>query len=80
MDVLLQTVKQIVEWVVPNLKVEDACMEHLIEDVDEPFLLGPRTDNELADYDAGFQAGEDGKEPDDTETLAWQRGWAEAQE
>ena len=49
-------------------------------DVDEPFLLGPRTDNELADYDAGFKAGGDGRELDDTETLAWQRGWAEAQE
>jgi|HubBroStandDraft_6_1064221.scaffolds.fasta_scaffold915496_1 hypothetical protein len=33
----------------------------------------------MEDYDAGFMAGEASKEPDNTETLAWQRGWAEAQ-
>jgi hypothetical protein len=26
--------------------------------------------------DAGFEAGSQGKEPDDTKSLAWQRGWA----
>jgi hypothetical protein len=46
----------------------------------EPFLMRERTPEELADYDAGFIAGEDGKENDDTKSFAWQRGWGEAQE
>jgi hypothetical protein len=29
--------------------------------------------------DAGFEAGSQGEEPDDTKSLAWQRGWAETQ-
>jgi hypothetical protein len=75
MDELTNKVKHILEAADPHITVVEVK-----DDVDEPFLLRPRTDNELADYDAGFQAGEDGKEPNDTETLAWQRGWAEAQE
>lgn len=46
----------------------------------EPFLLCPRSDEEIAEYDLGFQAGKDGQEADDTKSEAWQRGWAEAQE
>ena len=46
----------------------------------EPFLLRPRSDEEIAEYDLGFQAGKDGKEEDDTKSEAWQRGWTEAQE
>jgi hypothetical protein len=50
------------------------------EDIDEPFMMAKHSPEEIADYDAGFAAGSDGKEPDDTKSLAWQRGWAEAQE
>lgn len=51
------------------------------EDVDkEPFMLRERTPIELADYDAGFKTGQEGKEPEDHQSLAWQRGWAEARE
>ena len=80
MDELTNKVKQILVAADPHITVVEVGMEPVTDDVDEPFLLRPRTDNELADYDAGFKAGGDGKEPDDTETLAWQRGWAEAQE
>jgi predicted transcriptional regulator len=61
-------------------EVEEVQMEPSIEDVDEPFLVRERTEVETADYDAGFMAGEAGEELDDTESLAWQRGWAEAKE
>jgi hypothetical protein len=79
-DLLLQTVKQIAQWVEPYARVEEVHMEPSIEDVDEPFLRRERTQEEMEDYYAGFKAGEAGKEPDDTKTLAWQRGWAQAQE
>jgi hypothetical protein len=50
-------------------------------DVDsEPFMLRQRTDEEIADYDKGFEVGQKGGQIDDTKTQAWQRGWAEAQE
>ena len=49
-------------------------------DDEDPFMLRERSEQELADYDEGFAAGSQGKEPDDTKSLAWQRGWAEAQE
>jgi hypothetical protein len=80
MDLLLQTVKQIAEWAGPYIRVEEVRMEPSIEDVDELFLFRERTEVEMADYDAGFMAGEAGKGVDDTESLAWRRGWAEAQE
>jgi hypothetical protein len=60
--------------------MEEVKMEPPIEDVNEPFLRRERTQEEMEDYYFGFKAGEAGKEPDDTKTLAWQRGWAEAQE
>jgi hypothetical protein len=47
---------------------------------DEPFLLRERSDKEIAEYDAGFEAGSNGGSDDDTKSIAWQRGWAEAQE
>jgi hypothetical protein len=53
--------------------------ERMVDDY-EPFLMRQRTPEELADYDAGFIAGEDGRENDDTKSFAWQRGWGEAQE
>jgi hypothetical protein len=52
--------------------------EHMVDDY-EPFLMRERTPEELADYDAGFIADEDGKENDNTRSFAWQRGWGEAQ-
>jgi hypothetical protein len=54
-------------------------VEQMIED-EEPFLLRQRTPEELEDYDAGFRAGSKYRECDDDATIAWQRGWAEAQE
>jgi hypothetical protein len=38
------------------------------------------SDGEVADSDAGFEAGSQGEEVDDTKSLARQRGWAEFQE
>jgi hypothetical protein len=46
----------------------------------EPFLLRQRTEEEIADYDKGFESGQKGGPNDDTKSEAWQRGWAEAQE
>jgi hypothetical protein len=37
-----------------------------------------REDEELADYDIGFQAGQDGQPIDGTATDAWKRGWKDA--
>ena len=42
----------------------------------EPFLLRPRSDEEIAEYDLGFQAGKDGQEADDTKSEAWQAACA----
>ncbi|HEY6768636.1 MAG TPA: hypothetical protein VI386_28075 [Candidatus Sulfotelmatobacter sp.] len=73
--------KQVLESADSSITVKEARMDDpSIEDVDEPFLLRERTEVEMADYDAGFMAGEAGKELDDTESLAWQCGWGEAQE
>jgi hypothetical protein len=52
-------------------------MQHI---TNEPFLLRKRSDEEIADYDLGFQAGANAEEEDDTKSEAWQHGWAEAQE
>ncbi|MBB5329413.1 hypothetical protein [Tunturiibacter gelidoferens] len=46
----------------------------------EPFMLRQRTNEEIADYDKGFECGQEGGQNDDTKSQAWQRGWAEAQE
>jgi hypothetical protein len=54
-------------------------MQHMIED-NEPFLLNQRSEAELADYGAGFNAGLAGEESDDEKSEAWQHGWGEAQE
>jgi hypothetical protein len=50
------------------------------EDIDQPFMLTEHSAKEIADYDEGFAAGSDGKGLDGTKSLAWQLGWAEAQE
>jgi hypothetical protein len=50
------------------------------EHIDEPFMLMEHSAEEIADYDAGFAAGSEGKGCDDTKSIAWKRGWAEAQE
>ena len=46
----------------------------------EPFMLHQHTDEEVADYDKGFECGQKGGQNDDTKSEAWQSGWAEAQE
>jgi hypothetical protein len=46
----------------------------------EPFMLKQRTEEEVADYDKGFECGQSGGQNDDTKSASWQRGWAEAQE
>jgi hypothetical protein len=51
-----------------------------VPDDTEPFMLPQRTDDEIADYDKGFECGQNGGQNDDTKSEAWQRGWAEAQE
>jgi hypothetical protein len=37
-----------------------------------------REDEDLADYDIGFQAGLDGEPFDESTTGAWKRGWKDA--
>lgn len=39
-----------------------------------------RATADLADREIGFAAGLEGQECDETQTKAWQRGWADAQE
>jgi len=46
----------------------------------EPFMLRHHTDEEVADYDKGFECGQSGGQNDATKSEAWQSGWAEAQE
>ena len=45
-----------------------------------PSLLRKGSDEEIAEYDIGFQAGSNAEEADDAKSEAWQRGWAEPQE
>lgn len=40
----------------------------------------PFVDETSADYKAGFQAGTDLQPLDETKPLAWQRGWADAED
>jgi hypothetical protein len=51
----------------------------LIRD-DEPFLMRERSGEELDEYDLGFMPGTAGEAKDGIKSLAWQRGWAQAQE
>jgi hypothetical protein len=46
-------------------------MEEFLRD-DEPFLVRQRSPEELADYDAGFEAAKKGKEWDDAISIAEQ--------
>jgi hypothetical protein len=50
------------------------------DDSDEPFMLRDRSSEELTEYDAGFTAAQEGRDCEVTKSLAWQRGWTEAQE
>jgi hypothetical protein len=62
------------------VKVSDSLVT-VTEDFDtEPFMLRERTAAEMADYDAGFKAGSEGKEPGEDKSAAWQRGLAEARD
>jgi hypothetical protein len=58
---------------------EVPMIQHMIEDND-PFLLSQRSEEEMADYGAGFNAGLTGEKVDENKSEAWLRGWAEAQE
>ncbi|NYF91520.1 hypothetical protein RBB79_17895 [Tunturiibacter empetritectus] len=46
----------------------------------KPFMLKKHSDEEIADYDKGFECGQNGGQNDDSKSKAWQQGWAEAQE
>ena len=54
-------------------------METLIHER-EPFGARNHTDGEREDHNAGFRSGVAGQPNDDTQSSAWQRGWADAQE
>jgi hypothetical protein len=64
---------KIVKVTDPQLRVEPQAYS-------EPFMMREHTAKEVADYDAGFKAGECGDDPDETKSRAWQTGWAEANE
>jgi hypothetical protein len=53
--------------------------DDLIED-SVPFEAQELTDEEIEDHDLAVEAGLAGKPNDDTKSVAWQRGWADAQE
>jgi hypothetical protein len=59
--------------------LEVLMIQHMIED-NEPFLLNQRSEEEMANYGAGFNAGLAGENIDENRSEAWLRGWAEAQE
>jgi hypothetical protein len=61
------------------MRSEEDAMDEPFDDED-PFVLRERYEEEIAEYDEGFAAGSEGKECDTTKSLAWQRGWAEAQD
>jgi hypothetical protein len=61
-----------------RLEVEVLMIQHMIED-SEPFLLNQRSEEEMANYGAGFNAGLAGENVDENKSEAWLRGWAEAQ-
>ena len=44
-------------------------MDEPFDDEEEPFMLRERSDVEVADYDAGFEGGSEGKKSDDTRAL-----------
>jgi hypothetical protein len=46
----------------------------------EPFMLRQRPDEEIADYNKGFECGKTSGQNDETKSEAWQRGWTGAQE
>jgi hypothetical protein len=64
------------------LKVTDPEVTRVYPAPDEaqPFMLRQHTDEEVADYDKGFECGQKGGPNDDTRSGTWQSGWADAQE
>jgi hypothetical protein len=46
----------------------------------EPFLRLGRSIQETGEYNAGFDKGSEGTENDRSQSFAWQRGWADADE
>jgi ribosome modulation factor len=52
-------------------------IQHMIDD-NEPFSLNQRSEEEMANYGAGFNAGLAGENADENQSEAWLRGWAEA--
>jgi hypothetical protein len=78
MDPVLKTVKELIEAAEPGTTVRE--VGRMPPGFDKPFMLRPRSDEEIAQYDLGFLAGKSDKVADDTKTEAWQRGWLEAQE
>jgi hypothetical protein len=58
-------------------KLEDAKVENIDPGT---FLSGKRTEAEIVDHALRLDAGLAGQPNDDTKSLAWQRGWADAQE
>jgi hypothetical protein len=55
----------------------DVADEDLIDDP-LPFESPKRSEVELIDHLFGFKAGAAGESYDETKSLAWQRGWADA--
>jgi hypothetical protein len=72
MGKIVEVTDSIVLGVEPSEKPEDTDSE--------PFLLRKRSQQEIADYDAGFAAGSKGGASEEGKSDAWNRGWAEAQE
>jgi hypothetical protein len=76
MDEELQRIKELLAKAEPNATV----VEFRRDEDEESYLLWERSAEEVLDYDAGFTAGQEGKDCDATKSFAWRRGWADAQE
>jgi hypothetical protein len=62
-----------------QLTPQTTADEGLVDD-NLPFETEQHTEDEIAQHNAGLKAGLAGEPNDDTKTLNWQRGWADAQE
>jgi hypothetical protein len=76
MDKHLQRIKELLAEAEPNSTV----VEFRRDEDEESYLLWERSGEEILDYDAGFTAGQEGRNRDATRSFAWRRGWADAQE
>jgi hypothetical protein len=63
---------------VAPVTTEDKLIDSM--DYQKGSMVSIHSDQENADYDAGFRAGECGDELDDRKSFAWKIGWAEANE